>query len=181
MRVKQTNRIRMFKAVESVLDQNSSVWNGMTPFATAVTEFKEKVGATEAASLKQDTPTEGATAERLAAREALEDVLFLTAEALGVLAHRAGDSAMLALTYISPSGLQSLNDVELTNRATAIKVATALRTTDLATLQVTPADLEELDQALANFNISKSAPRVATASRVAQTASLPELLNEVND
>jgi hypothetical protein len=181
MQVKQTNRIRMFKAVEAVLDQNNSVWNGMAPFATAVNEYKQKVAATEVVAQKQETPITGATDERLAARSALEDVLFLTAEALGVLAHRAGDTDLMALTDVTPSTLHNLNDVALTNRATAIQAATVSRTTELATLQVTPENLSELTEALADFNVSKSSPRVATANRSAQTSSLPESLNDVND
>ena len=181
MQVKQTNRIRMFKAVEAVLDQNNSVWKGMAPFAAAVNEFKQKVGAAEGVALKQETPITGATAERLAARDALEDVLFLTAEALGVLAHRTGDTDLLALADVSPSILQHMNDVELTNRATAIQAATVSRATELATLQVTAENLSELSEALADFNVSRSSPRVATANRSAQTSSLPESLNDVND
>src|SRR5262245_36489902 len=165
MQVKQTNRIRMFKAVESVLDQNSSVWNGMVPFATAVTEFKQKVAAAETVAQKQETPITGATDERLAARNALEDVLFLTAEALGVLAHRTGDTDLMALTEVTPSTLHNLNDVALTNRATAIQAATASRVTELATMQVTPENLSELAEALADFDLDRSSPRVATANR----------------
>ena len=119
--------------------------------------------------------------DRLAARDALEDVLFLSCEALGVLAHSASDNSLLALTGVTASGLQGLNDLEMTNLANAIKEQAALRTAELATLQVSAENLQELDQAVQNFNSSKTAPRAATANRMAQTESLPQLLNDMNE
>jgi hypothetical protein len=51
----------------------------------------------------------------------------------------------------------------------------------LATLLVSQANLDELNEALTNFNTSKSAPRAGVANRMAQTQSLPELINDAND
>jgi hypothetical protein len=171
----------MFTAVIAVLEQFQAVWASMAPFAEAFQKFKDKVQAVTAAAQKQGTATAGASEEREGAREALEDVLFLTCEALGVLAHQSSNQELRSLTNVSPSGLRVLNDVELANLATEIKTQTVTRVAELATLQVSAENLAELDEALADFNAAKSAPRAATANRVAQTEALPQLIREAND
>jgi len=47
-------------------------------------------------------------------------------------------------------------------------------------LQVTQANLDELSGALNDFNTAKAKPRHATATRVAQTESLPNLIREAS-
>src|SRR5215471_11661605 len=181
MQLKQVNRIRMFHTVESLLEDNKAVWSAMAPFATSFEVFKARVAAVEEAARKQQTPIAGATLDRESAREDLEDVLFLACEALGVLAHQSGDNHLLALTDLSRSDLQALNDTELNSRATAIREKAAAHATQLVPFQVTQANLDELGEALDEFNNSRSAPRTAVANRMAQTESLPMLMNEAND
>jgi hypothetical protein len=171
----------MFKTANLILQENQSVWSGMAPFAAAATQFGQAIAAIDLAAQKQDTATAGATLDRASARDALEDVLFLTSEALGVLAHSAGDNDLRDVTNLKPSDLQRMTDEELGNRATSIVGHTTGRATQLATLQVNQANLDELNQALTNFKTSKSAPRAAVANRMAQTESLPELINNAND
>jgi hypothetical protein len=51
----------------------------------------------------------------------------------------------------------------------------------LATLQVTQANIDELNEALTEFNAAKAGPRTATAARAALTESLPKLVREATD
>src|SRR6266576_4018488 len=103
----QTNRVTMYKTTMAVLDENNAIWSPMTPFADAVTRFKNKVSAIDSAAQKQETPT-GAKQDNAGARDALEDALFLMCEALGVLAHTSKDQALVALTDIRRSGIDKL-------------------------------------------------------------------------
>src|ERR1043165_8402849 len=117
MRVTQENRIRMFKATDLVLQQNESVWSGMAPFLAVAQQVTDGIAAIDLAVQKQSTATAGATLDRPTARDTLEDVLFLASEALGVLAHAAGDHELLDLTDLKPSILQRMSDEELATRA----------------------------------------------------------------
>ena len=181
MRTTQNNRVRMFKTVTTVLDENHDVWSGMTPFAASLQRLKGKIVAIDTAAQKQNSATHGATLDRTSARAALEDVLFLCCEALGVIAHSAGDNQLLKLTDLKPSDLQRLTDEELSNTASSIVAETTGRKNELATLQVTQENLDELNEALQEFNASKSAPRAAIANRMAQTEALPQLITEANE
>ena len=176
----QTNRVTMFKTTIGVLDENNSIWSTMIPFADAVTRLKSKVSAIDTAAQKQETPT-GATQYKAGARDALEDVLFLMCEALGVLAHTSRDQDLLALTDITRNGIDKLDVEALSHRATTVLAQANAHKTELATLQVTQANIDELSQALQAYNETKSGPRQATAARMVQTEALETLVREANE
>ena len=105
---------------------------------------------------------------------------LLACEALGVLAHTSNDNDLLALTDVTRTSLDRMGTEELTNRATSVLAAANTRKTELATLQVTQANLDELGQALQDFNEAKTGPRTAVAARSVQTESLPRLIREAS-
>lgn len=171
-----TNRVTMFKTVDGYLDQKNSVWNGMAPFAAAVQQLKQKLTAIDAAAQKQETPVSGAAGDKAAARDELEDVLFLMCEALGVLAHTSNDHDLKALVDMSPTAIDKLADEELGNRATNVLAKANALKTELATMQVTQANLDELDEALQTYQAAKAKPRTAVVERSVQTESLSTLV-----
>jgi hypothetical protein len=174
-----TNRVTMFKTVDAYLDDNQTIWNSMAPMAAAAQHLKSQIAALDVAAQKQETPT-GATADKGAARDALEDVAFLMCQALSVLGHNGSDQDLLARTNLSSSDLQRFPDDELANRATTILADANARKTDLAALQVTQANIDELTQSLTRFNAAKVSPRIATAERAVQTQSIPQLIRQAN-
>lgn len=179
METEQRNRVTMFKTVSTYLGDRNSVWSGMAPLQAALTEFNDKIAAIDIAAQKQQAPV-GSTQDKAAARDALEDVLFLTCEALGVLGYKGNDHNLSALTAMRPSTLQRLDDEALSNRATSVLAEATARKTELAGMQVTEANIDELNDALQTFNASKASPRMATAVRMVQTESLPVLIREAS-
>ena len=181
MNRRQTNKVTMYKTVDGVLDQNNAVWNGMAPFAAAVVEFKGKLAAIDASAQKQETSMHGAAGDKNDARDALEDVLFLMCEALAVLAHTTGDNELRDLATVTPSSLDRLDDEELGNRATTVLARANAKKTELAALQVTQANIDELEESLQNFQGVKAKPRTAVVERAVQTESLSALLRDAGN
>jgi len=171
----------MFKTVDGYLDQKNSVWNGMAPFSAAVLQFKDKIISIDAAAQKQETPVSGAAGDKAAARDGLEDLLFLMCEALGVLAHTSNDHDLKALVDLSPTAIDKLADEELGNRATNVLAKANALKTELATMQVTQANLDELDEALQTYQAAKAKPRTAVVERAVQTETLPALVRETSN
>jgi hypothetical protein len=66
------------------------------------------------------------------------------------------------------------------NRAASVLGAANAKKTDLATLQVTQANIDELAAALQAFNAAKASPRTHAAERMAQTQSLASLIREMS-
>jgi uncharacterized membrane protein len=176
----QTNRITMFKTVSAYLNQNNSIWAGMAPMAAAVLQFNEKIAAIDLAAQKQEMPTSGATLDKAAAREALEDVLFLMSQALGALGHNTKDGNIIAVSVLTPSTLDSMNVEELSSRATNVLTEVNGRAGELGALNVTQANINELTDAINTFNAAKLQPRTAVADRMAQTGSLPSLIRDAS-
>jgi hypothetical protein len=171
MKTNLRNDVDMIKTVSAYLADHNAVWGSMAPFAAAVRTLNDGIAAIDATAQNQETPT-GATQDKAVARDALEDVLFLMCEALGVLAHNASDNDLFALADITPTTLDRMDGEELSNRAARILAAANEKKTELETLQVTQANIDELNAALVTFNAVKSSPRTRTAERKAQTESL---------
>ncbi len=53
--------------------------------------------------------------------------------------------------------------------------------TELATMQVTQANIDELDEALQTYQAAKARPRTAVVERMVQTETLPTLVRETNN
>ena len=180
MKVQLTNRVTMFKTTSSYMADHTAVWNTMTPLQTAMTEFDAKIAEIDLAAQKHETPT-GATADKADARDALEDTTFLMCEALGVLAHTSGNNDLAALTSVARTALDRMDETELSNRAAAVLAQANAHKTELQTLQVSQANIDELTSALTDFNEAKAGPRTATAERAALTQTLPNLVREANE
>jgi hypothetical protein len=179
MRTNQTNRQAMFKIVAKHLDDHNEVWSGMSPLTVAVQTFKGKILGVDNVVEQQETP-KGATDSKAAAREELEDVLFLTCRALAVLGHTSNDHDLLAATDLSRTDLDRLPDDELITRATAVIGRANTRKTELATLQVTQENLQELGLRLQRFSDLKLEPRSAAVEHGTTTQSLESLIREAN-
>jgi hypothetical protein len=78
----------------------------------------------------------------------------------------ANGSPDWALTDLTRSGIGKLDGEALSNRAALVLAQANARKTELATLQVTQADIDELSQALQDYNEAKAGPRQVTAARV---------------
>src|SRR6185295_19442513 len=102
METEQTNRVTMFKTVDVVLDEHSAVWSDMPRMQTAVTQLKSNITAIDRAAQLQETPS-GAGVDKEAARDALEDILFMVCEALTLLAQSDNDHDLFALVSMRPS------------------------------------------------------------------------------
>jgi hypothetical protein len=179
MDTNQTNRITMFKTVAAYMDDKRSEWSVIAPLQTAVDDFKSEISAIDDSVRKQETPS-GAADDKAAARDALEEVLFLTCEALGVLAHGSSDHDLSALTSVSISTLRRFGEEELSIRAAQVLAEAKAREAELATLNVTKANVLELENKLKQFNEAKARPRTSTANRAAQTESLPNLIRSAS-
>jgi hypothetical protein len=145
-----------------------------------MTEANAKVAEIDAVVEQHGTPT-GAVADKADARDALEEATFLMCEALGVVAHDEGNNELALLTKVTRTGLDRMDAEELSSKASAVLAQANAHLTQLTTVQVTPANIEEMTQALTKFNQLKTAPRTATAERAVLTEKLPRLVRAAID
>lgn len=177
---RQTNRITMFKTTSLNLRDNQPVWSAMPLFVDAVQRFNDLVTSLDNAAQSQEVPITGAAADKASSRDALEEVLFIVCQALGVLGHTGHDSDLVALVDLTPATLHRFREEELPHRAATILDRANARKTELAGLHVTQAKLDELTQALSDFITSKERPREAVGVRSAETGVIPGLIRQIS-
>jgi len=180
MEVKLANRVTMLKTVSAYMEEKKTVWNSMAPLQTAMTDFDAELARIDADAQEHEAPV-GATADKADARDALEDVTFLMCEALSFVAHEADDNDLTALTRVSRTTLDRMSAEELSNRATSVLAKANAHKTELTQIQVTQANIDELSEALTEFNEAKTGPRTATAARAALTERLPNRVKAATD
>jgi hypothetical protein len=180
MKTKITNQITMLKTSGAYMADHSAVWNSMTRLQTAMTEVNAKVAEIDEVVQQYGTPS-GAAADKADARDDLEEATFLMCEALGVVAHDEGNNELVALTKVTRTGLDRMDGEELSSKASAVLGQAHAHLTQLATVQVTQATIDDMSEALTNFNQVKTAPRTATAERAVLTEKLPRLVREAMD
>lgn len=95
----------MFDTTISFLDDNNTVWSGMSAFADAVTRAKTAVTAVDTAADKQQTPTTGIAADKADARNDLEVKTLVIASQLSALAAKNGDNDLGAQVELTKSSL----------------------------------------------------------------------------
>jgi hypothetical protein len=180
MERKQLNRVTMFKTVDGYLENHTTVWSCMIPFGSALTDWRAVLASIDGAAQLLDAPS-GATDTKAAARDALEDILFLICEAMGVLGHTSNNHDLIVLTDLSRSAIANMNAQDLVNRATTVLDQANENKTSLAAMLVTQANLDEFAEALASFGDAKEGPRMKTIARTVQTESLESLIRKAND
>jgi hypothetical protein len=170
----------MLRTTSAYMAEHSAVWNSMAPLQTAMTEFDAELAHIGTDAQTHAEPN-GATADKADARDALEDVTFLMSEALSVVAHNVNDNELGALTRLTRSTLKRMAEEELAQRSASLLARANAHKTELQPLQVTQANIDELGQALTEFNSSKTGPRTATAERSVLTESLPRRVKAATD
>src|ERR1041384_2515303 len=119
MRTDLRNQVTMFKTSIAQMNDNQTIWSGMPALADAMTRAQAKLDIIDATAELHETPS-GAAEDKEAARDLLEDRLFLVCQALSVLAHRQNDHELSAMVDLGLSRLQKMNGEELSNRASRV-------------------------------------------------------------
>ena len=175
----QDNIRTMFDTMIDYLDANNGTWSGTPAFADAVTRAKAAVAAVDSAVDKQQTPMTGVTGDKASARNDLEEKTLEIADQLSAFAAKNGDHTMGAQVELTKSMLDKSQDNDLEQTAERIGNLANTNMAALADYGVTAADVTALTDLRTTFGGIKTGPRTATAERSTQTASLPQLINEV--
>ncbi len=137
-------------------------------------ELQASITAIDAHASRQQAPN-GATDEKTAARETLEDGVIELADTLAAYASKAGRLDLAAQVNLNRSEVAKLSDDELEETSQRIETAATANLAALADYDVTAAMIAELAASRAAFSVLKTAPRTAIAGRVGVTATLPDL------
>ena len=169
----------MFQTAVQFLDDHTTVWNGTPAFVDAVTRAKAGIDDIDTTTDKQQMPTTGITDDKRTLRDDLEAKTLEIADQLSALAAKNNDSNLGAQVEMSKSSLDKMDDTTLELTAERVVGLANDNIAALADYSVLPADVTALEAARAAFVGMKTAPRVATGERSAQTEGLPVKIGSV--
>lgn len=165
----------MFETTNTVLDDNNSLWSGITAFADAVTRAKSGVNAIRIKQ-GQQLPTGDTTAKRNV-RDTAEQQGLVIGGMVAALAAKTNNADLGAQVDFDRS---SLDKMAISDLITALKSIQTAATANAAVLAsdygVSAADLTAFGAAITALDGMKDAPRQATVNRKTATMSLPELI-----
>lgn len=107
------NKLSMYRAVETILDNNTTKTAGITVFATRLTEFKDVVAAIIEKEEKRVNAAKGLTAEKKKQRTAMIEDAAIIAAKIKALAEDTNDERLKQLANYKKSNLKEMRDTQL--------------------------------------------------------------------
>lgn len=168
---RQNNKLRMYTAVETVLDAHPDALDGLSAAQAAATDFRTHLAdlRTTAQAQEQYAPAGGIKADL---RIALTDAATPVAQATATWARLTGDPLLAEQIDFTRSDFLYGREQDSLERAQLVRDAATTHAVDLTPYGVTPALLADLDAAVTAFADALGEPRHAIAERSAHTEQL---------
>lgn len=179
MTQRQQNTHRMHTAVLDLLDRKDGLWKRTPAAADAVAAFRAPVERAAAANAERDgLGTTGLTANKAAARDAMEAAAMRLVLAARPFARVSGDGALLAAVDVKPSGFDRATEGGAVDLAQRVLGAVEPRLADLAGYNVSAKEVGALRSAIAAFTTAGPVRDATGGQREARTGSLSAAFRE---
>lgn len=177
----QENRLSMFYAVKSTLEDHNAVWSGIPAIVTAKADFDLQVKGLEDALEIQVRDIRGHAVDKSNAEEAM---IAETLDVAGkVMAYAVANSneALAEAMNISPSELRRYRDSIVAQRCQDVHDAANGVLASLAGYGVDAAKLLAFQALIDAYLAANTAPRLAITARKNATAAIERLVDETLD
>lgn len=151
------NKLTMYKAVESLLDNNTAKLAAITALTPVIIDFKDRITAITEKDTLANTAGAGTAGIKTADEAALISDAVTIASALFALGSATNDDRLKALSKVTKSSLKDLRDTQLATDVTNIKNLADTYAAPLAGYGITAPMIAALETKVANFNISLGA------------------------
>lgn len=180
MRTRNSNKLKMYKAVESLCTANATVWNGVPAFATAFGNFTAKVAVLDQLVLNQDVGIVGVKDVKDQERTETADLTHKVASALRVLGKNTANKSLLALLRFPDSELYysgSATTLKLMNR---VKDAAVQHVAALADYGIPQTQVDDLVLRVNQLSVTFGSTRNAIVDRGKTTELINETVREID-
>lgn len=165
----QNNKLRMYTAVETVLDAHPDALTGLTAALAAAADFRAALGDLRAVAQAQEQYAPGSQIKN-DLRLALTDAATPVARATAAWARLSGEPLLAGQLAFTRSDFLYSREQDALERARIVHDAATAHAEDLPDYGVTAALLAALDAAATAFADELGEPRHAIAERSAHTA-----------
>lgn len=170
MDARKENKLSSYKAVETVLDENQNIWQGLVAFVAAVAAFKTSIQTINGLEQSRNGGTKGVTASKQAKRDAMSAAALEVAGGVRAYASANDDKELLAKVDYSASDFRNARDTEAATICQGIRDTANANVANLADCGVTANDLAALQTKINAYNAAIGKPRTKLSTNRAAGA-----------
>jgi hypothetical protein len=174
------NKLTMYKAVLSYLEQEEAIWQQNALFAQVVQEMKNLIEQIEATLQLTNTDNSGVVQKKTNIQNDLIDAAFILMGTLQVMAVRTGNTILQGKTNLTKSDFQRMPDEQLTIVCKNLIDLLKKNLNALAEYGVVAADVTDLETKLNSYQTSLPTHRMTVSERKAANLKLQGLTAEVD-
>lgn len=174
------NKLTMYRAVETLLDNNAAKTGPITALATSITNFKNLIGEIETAEQERQTATTGKTATKGEAEALLISEAVTIAAGLKALGSVTNDKELLEAGSETKSSLYGTRDTDLVTKTQQIYNYANTNAAALADYGITPGMITNLQTQIATFNGALGTREESVALRVAAGAEVENFFKDAD-
>ena len=175
------NKLTMYRAVETLMDNNAAKTGPITALSTAITNFKNLIGEIETAEQEKQTATTGKTASKGEAEAILISEAVTIAAALKALGSVTNDKELLEAGSETKSSLYGTRDTDLVTKTQQIYSYANTNAAALADYGITPAMITSLQTRITEFNAALGTREESMALKVAAGAEVEGSFNDADN
>ena len=176
----QNNKLRVYNAVETVLDAHPEALTDLVAAQAAATDFRTTLRDLRAAAQEQERYAPGSDIKD-DLRLTLTDAANPIAQAVATWARMTGDALLAEQLGFTRSDFLYGREQDSLEHAQLVHDTASANAAALADYGVTQPLLDELDAAITAFSDSLGSPRHAIAERSARTRQIEDLLGTMDE
>jgi hypothetical protein len=177
---RQENKLAMYLATLSVMNQNFNTWTTVPAITAAVNTLDQKINDIRTASAAQDLQLTGIATDKRQLRARLVELGYQLSSIISAFAQDTADNELKDKVDYSFSELNKISDSLIAQRCTNFHDLGTTWLADLTSYGVTQQQLDDLKQAIDDYVAKAPAPRTAASNKVAVTRSIKELFEETD-
>ncbi len=174
------NKLTMYKAVLSYLEQEEAIWQQNALFALVVQELKNLIEQIEATLQLTNTDNSGVVQKKTNIQIDLIDAAFILMGTLQVMAVRTNNTILQGKTNLTKSDFQRMPDEQLTIVCKNLIDLLKKNLDALAEYGVVASDITDLETKLNNYQTSLPTHRMTVSERKAANLKLQGLTAKVD-
>lgn len=180
MNKRQENRLSMYLAVQTYMNNKQTEWEGLPILVSQKADLDTLITGIQETRRIQETDITGITRDKENKSDALGDKVVEVASSLGGYALINGDTKLQSEVYITPAHFDLLNDTGKITFSELVKQKAVEYLSELTDFNTTQEDIDELQSLLNAYSKVVQSPREAMSDASAATVKLEKLMYDVN-
>lgn len=180
MNITQTNKLNMFEATLTTLQNNQQSWSNIPAFAEAVAEFAAILPQIRSLGAQQVVPSAGITQSKAEKKERMAKQAFTLANIAMAYAAKEKNNELKTVLDFTFSDIHKCKDNISIDRSTAIHNRISAILPQLSSYNITGNDLASLSTAITDFQQAIGDKGTIMSGNVASTQALLRLFEEAD-